>query len=104
MVNRKMKPMANSMGVSKVMEPRHMVAVQLNTFTPVGTAIIMVAYAEQLAGDRHASGEHVMRPDDAGQDGDGCGGVYHRRIPEQRLARKRGDNLDVMPNAGRIMM
>ena len=44
MVNRKMKPMANSIGVSKVMEPRHMVAVQLNTFTPVGTAISMVAY------------------------------------------------------------
>ena len=38
------KPIANSIGVSKVMEPRHMVATQLNTFTPVGTAIIMVAY------------------------------------------------------------
>ena len=32
------------MGVSKVIEPRHMVAVQLNTFTPVGMAISMVPY------------------------------------------------------------
>jgi hypothetical protein len=44
MVNTKMKPTANSIGVSKVMEPRHMVAIQLNTFTPVGTEISMVAY------------------------------------------------------------
>ena len=44
MVNRVMKAMANSMGVSNVREPRHMVASQLNTFTPVGTAISMVVY------------------------------------------------------------
>jgi hypothetical protein len=44
MVNTKMKPMANNMGVSKVMEPRHMVAIQLKIFTAVGTAISMVAY------------------------------------------------------------
>jgi len=30
------------MGGSKVRDPRHIVAVQLNTFTPVGTAISMV--------------------------------------------------------------
>ena len=36
--------MANSIGVSKVIEPRHMVASQLKTFTPVGIAISMVAY------------------------------------------------------------
>ena len=28
----------------KVMEPRHIVDTQLNTFTPVGTAMSMVAY------------------------------------------------------------
>ncbi|MNC68806.1 hypothetical protein D3C75_1194430 [compost metagenome] len=44
MVNRVMKAMANNMGVSNVSDPRHMVATQLNTFTPVGTAISMVAY------------------------------------------------------------
>ena len=44
MVNTKMKPVAHSIGVSKVIEPRHMVATQLKTFTPVGTAISIVAY------------------------------------------------------------
>ena len=44
MVNTKMKPTENSIGVSKVIEPFHIVATQLNTFTPVGTAISMVAY------------------------------------------------------------
>ncbi len=38
------KPIANSIGVSKLIDPFHMVATQLNTFTPVGTAISMVAY------------------------------------------------------------
>ena len=44
MVNRITKAIANSIGVSKVIEPRHMVVTQLNTFTPVGIAISMVAY------------------------------------------------------------
>jgi hypothetical protein len=39
-----MKPIANSIGVSKVIEPFHIVATQLNTFTPVGIAISIVAY------------------------------------------------------------
>src|SRR6218665_912507 len=43
-VNTKMKPTANSIGASKVIEPRHMVAIQLKIFTAVGTAISMVAY------------------------------------------------------------
>ena len=43
-VNTKMKPTAHSIGVSKVIEPRHMVAIQLKIFTPVGTAISIVAY------------------------------------------------------------
>ena len=43
-VNTKMKPTANSIGVSKVIEPCHMVAIQLKIFTPVGTAISIVAY------------------------------------------------------------
>src|SRR3546814_19853384 len=42
-VNTKIKPMAKSMGVSNVSEPRHMVATQLNTFTPVGMEMSMVA-------------------------------------------------------------
>ena len=43
-VNTKMKPTAHSIGTSKVIEPRHIVASQLKIFTPVGTAISMVAY------------------------------------------------------------
>ena len=46
-VNMKIKPMANSIGVSKVIDPFHIVATQLNTFTPVGTAISMVAYMKK---------------------------------------------------------
>ena len=44
MVNRNRKPIANNMGVSKVIEPCHIVASQLNTLTPVGTAMSIVAY------------------------------------------------------------
>lgn len=44
MVNSTMKAMANSMGTSKLSDPRHMVATQLNTFTPVGTEMSMVQY------------------------------------------------------------
>ena len=43
-VNKQTKAIENNIGVSKVMEPRHMVAIQLNTLTPVGIAISIVAY------------------------------------------------------------
>lgn len=42
-VNKKMKPSAHSRGVSHLMEPPWSVANQLNTFTPVGIAMIIVA-------------------------------------------------------------
>ena len=93
-VNTKMKPTANSIGVSKVIEPRHMVAIQLKTFTPVGTAISMVAYMKNswpVTG--MPGGEHVVRPDDERQDRDRRGGVHHRGVAEQRLARERRDDL-----------
>jgi hypothetical protein len=58
-----MKPIANSIGVSKVIDPFHIVASQLNTFTPVGTAMSIVAYmGRKLSRRRHTDGEHVMRP------------------------------------------
>ena len=44
MVNKNTKPTANNIGVSKVIDPLHIVDIQLNTFTPVGIAINMVAY------------------------------------------------------------
>lgn len=42
-VKRKMKPSAQSIGVSHLMAPPWRVASQLKTFTPVGMAIIIVA-------------------------------------------------------------
>jgi hypothetical protein len=44
MTNMKRNPHAKSIGVSKVSAPLHIVATQLNTFTPVGTAMVMEAY------------------------------------------------------------
>ena len=49
----------------------------------------MVAYMKNsCAGHRHAGGEHVVRPDDERQDRDRRGGVHHRGVAEQRLARE----------------
>lgn len=42
-VNRKIKPSAHSIGVSHLIDPPWRVASQLNTLTPVGIAIIIVA-------------------------------------------------------------
>lgn len=42
-VNKKMKPRAQSRGVSHLIAPPWRVASQLKTFTPVGMAIIIVA-------------------------------------------------------------
>lgn len=42
-VKRKMNPSAQSIGASKEMEAPFMVESHLNTFTPVGTAITIVA-------------------------------------------------------------
>ena len=38
--NSAMNPTQNSSGVRSSIVPRHSVAIQLNTFTPVGTAIV----------------------------------------------------------------
>lgn len=43
MVNKKMNPTANNMGVLYCIDPPHMVAIQLKILIPVGTAMIMVA-------------------------------------------------------------
>src|SRR5512137_134140 len=48
-VNRNRNASANSIGGSKLSEPRHMVAVQLNTFTPVGTAISIVESMKNIS-------------------------------------------------------
>src|SRR5690606_17733468 len=49
-------------------------------------------HEEQLAGQRDANGEHVMRPYRKRQEGDRPGGVDHGGIAEQRLATERGDD------------
>jgi hypothetical protein len=43
MVNKTKKPKANKKGTVHLIIPPHIVASQLKTFIPVGTAIIMVA-------------------------------------------------------------
>ena len=40
------KPRLQSIGFSKVIDPRHMVPIQLNIFTPVGTAMSIVVKAK----------------------------------------------------------
>jgi len=42
-VNKKIKPLANNIGVFKTILPPNIVAIQLKILIPVGTAIIMVA-------------------------------------------------------------
>ena len=46
-MNTHRKPTENSIGASNVMAPRHIVAIQLKTLTPVGTATSMVAYMKK---------------------------------------------------------
>jgi len=45
-VNKKIKAIVNNIGVLKVAFPPHNVAIQLKTFIPVGTAIIIVVEAK----------------------------------------------------------
>ena len=42
-VNRKMKPIAHSIGVLNSIEPPYIVAIHEKIFTPVGTAMTIVA-------------------------------------------------------------
>ena len=46
-VKRTTNAQANNIGVSNVIEPLNIVAIQLNTFTPVGTAISIVAHIKK---------------------------------------------------------
>jgi hypothetical protein len=42
-VNKKIKPLANNIGVFKTIVPPNIVAIQLKILIPVGTAMIIVA-------------------------------------------------------------
>ena len=92
-VNIAMKPSANSIGVSKWMFPRQVVASQLKILIPVGTAMIIDGDHEeslQIAG--HADGEHVVGPDAHRVEADRQRGERDRRVAEDRLAREDGDH------------
>src|SRR5215212_2231914 len=103
--NTKMKPHAKSIGVSKVIEPFHIVAIQLNTFTPVGTAISIVAYIKK---SWLAAGMPTVNM--------WCAHTMNERIaidevaytideyPKSVLRANAGTICDTIPNAGRIMM
>ena len=45
MINKNTNPIENNIGVLKSIDPPHMVPIQLNIFTPVGTAISIVVIA-----------------------------------------------------------
>ena len=47
-MNNQMKPMAYSIGVRIWIFPPHSVPIQLKIFTPVGTAIVIVASAKAV--------------------------------------------------------
>ena len=94
MTNVTMKPIAQSIGVPKRMRPPYMVNSQLKTFTPVGTAMIIVIDAEDgIDVGARAHREEVVQPDHEGEDADRHGRGDHRAIAEQRLAGEGRDHL-----------
>src|SRR5689334_10226493 len=105
MVNRNRKASANSMGGSKLSEPFHMVAVQLNTFTPVGTAISMV---ESMKNSCPASGMPTVNMWCAQtmKDRKAMDAVAYTMAskPNKGLREKVGMISETMPKAGRIRM
>ena len=96
--------MAHNMGVRKVKDPPHMVAIHEKIFIPVGTAITIVAAQSSLRVDVQANRIHVVRPHDEANHANRHHGIGHAEITENRLARE-GRN-DVTDNAepGRIRM
>ena len=71
-----------------------MVAIQLKIFTPVGTAMIIVAAVKYIfASIVHADGEHVVRPHDEADHADRDHRIGHAEIAEDRLAAEGRDDL-----------
>ena len=91
--------MEKSIGVSKVICPRHIVPIQLKNFTPVGTAIRKRQEREERQQDR-AGGEHVVRPHRDGQRADADGGEDQALVTEHRLAGEDRDDLAHHPEEG----
>src|SRR5256885_16449254 len=101
MVNRNRNASANSIGGSNDSEPFHMVAVQLNTFTPVGTAISMV---DSMKNSCAASGMPTvnMRSAQTMKDSNAIEATAHTIAPQPNrgFLEKVGMTSDTMPNAG----
>ena len=86
------KPTENSIGVSNVIWPFHIVPIQLKNLMPVGTAIRNVMKREERQQHR-AGGEHVVRPHRDRQRGDRQRRVDHALVAEHRLAAEHRDDL-----------
>ena len=105
MVNMVTRPMANSIGVAKVNLPPYMVAVQLRIFTPVGTAMNMVA-TEKATTDMGPMPEanmwcaHTPKPMKPMAIPEPTMNGY----PKMGLREKTGMTSETMPKVGRIMM
>ena len=105
MVNSTTNASANNIGVSKVMDPRNMVATQLKTFTPVGTAINMVANIKNTS---PTSGiptvnmwcAHTINESSAIE----ATAYTIEGYPNNRFRAKVGMISLTIPNAGKIMM
>ena len=83
MTNIATNAIANSIGVLRLIDPAHIVPIQLNTLIPVGTAIIIVRNREHRVGDRTESDrEHVVAPHHPAHEGDHHAGEYHGRVSE----------------------
>ena len=85
----------NSIGVSNVIEPRHSVATQLKTFTPVGMAMSIVVHEEQLPADRRRWWAWCAQT--MNEESDRRHGVDHRHVAEQGLAREGRMIVETMP-------
>jgi hypothetical protein len=104
-VNRKMKPIAHSIGVLKVDRAAP------HRGDPAEDLHAGRHRDDHRRGDevglrcrRHADRVHVVRPDDEADEADRDHGVGHAEIAEHRLAEKVETMWLIMPKPGRIRM
>ena len=78
---------------TKTTRPPNIVNSQLKTFTPVGTAMIIVEMPKiALTSGPGPHREEVMQPDHERQQADDHRGQHHRAVAEQRLPRERREH------------
>ena len=92
----------NSIGVGNEIEPRHIVAIQLKNFTPVGTAMRNETKAEERVVDGTGR-EHVMRPNAHREPRNRERREYEPGVAEDRLPREDGTISLITPKYGRII-